>query len=135
MSLQDSFKEFCRQKKFEINSQQKEIIYLLEKFLTHKETFLSSGTNLKGCYKLDQNMCSVDCCGKQWPVSFDMKKDPRIKEGELGSKYLPTNMSCTGKMGTGCICASNQQYQFLTDRGTNAPACKDEGSGYKLLQK
>lgn len=100
-----------------------------------KETFLSSGTNLKGCYKLDQNMCSVDCCGKQWPVSFDMKKDPRIKEGELGSKYLPTNMSCTGKMGTGCICASNQQYQFLTDRGTNAPACRDEGSGYKLLQK
>ena len=42
MSLQDSFEEFCRQNKFEINSQQKEIIYLLEKFLTHKETFLSS---------------------------------------------------------------------------------------------
>ena len=42
MSLQDSFEEFCRQKKFEINSQQKEIIYLLEKFLNHKKTFLSS---------------------------------------------------------------------------------------------
>ena len=42
MNLQDSFKEFCRQNKFEINSQQKEIIYLLEKFLIHKETFLSS---------------------------------------------------------------------------------------------
>ena len=42
MSLQDSFEEFCRQNKFEINSQQKEIIYLLEKFLIHKETFLSS---------------------------------------------------------------------------------------------
>ena len=42
MNLQDSFEEFCRQNKFEINSQQKEIIYLLEKFLVHKETFLSS---------------------------------------------------------------------------------------------
>ena len=42
MSLQDSFEEFCRQNKFEINPQQKEIIYLLEKFLIHKETFLSS---------------------------------------------------------------------------------------------
>ena len=42
MNLQDSFEEFCRQNKFEINSQQKEIIYLLEKFLIHKETFLSS---------------------------------------------------------------------------------------------
>ena len=42
MSLQDSFEEFCRQNKFEINSQQKEIIHLLEKFLNHKKTFLSS---------------------------------------------------------------------------------------------
>ena len=42
MSLQDSFEEFCRQNNFEINSQQKEIIYLLEKFLNYKETFLSS---------------------------------------------------------------------------------------------
>ena len=42
MNLQDSFKEFCKQNKFEINSQQKEIINLLEKFLNHKETFLSS---------------------------------------------------------------------------------------------
>ena len=42
MNLQDSFEEFCRQNKFEINSHQKEIIYLLEKFLNHKKTFLSS---------------------------------------------------------------------------------------------
>ena len=42
MNLQNSFIEFCKQHKFEINSQQKEIIYLLEKFLIHKETFLSS---------------------------------------------------------------------------------------------
>ena len=107
--------------------------YLL--FSRMSETFLSSGTNLKGCYKLDQNMCSVDCCGSQWPVSFDMKKDPRIKDGELGKKYIPTNLSCSGKMGTGCICASNKQYQFLTDRGTNAPACKEDERGYKLLEK
>ena len=42
MNLQDSFEEFCRQNKFEINSQQKEIIYLLEKFFNHNVTFLSS---------------------------------------------------------------------------------------------
>ena len=40
--LQDSFKEFCIQNKFEINTQQKEIINLLDKFLNYKETFLSS---------------------------------------------------------------------------------------------
>ena len=32
-------------------------------------------------------MRSPDCCGKQWPVSFDLKRDPRIKDGELGKIY------------------------------------------------
>ena len=41
MNLQDSFKVFCEQNKFEINSQQVEIIDLLKNFLNHKETFLS----------------------------------------------------------------------------------------------
>jgi len=80
----------------------------------------SSGSNLKSCYKLDTNMCSPDCCGKQWPVSFNLKNDPRIKEGELGSKYVATNMSCSGKMGTGCICADKKQYELLSKRGNNA---------------
>ena len=39
--LQDSFKEFCEINKFDINAQQIEIIYSLEKFLNHKETILS----------------------------------------------------------------------------------------------
>ena len=42
MNLQDSFEEFCIQNKFEINTKQKEIINLLEKFLNYKESFLSS---------------------------------------------------------------------------------------------
>ena len=42
MNLQDSFIEFCKQNKFEINTEQKEIINLLDKFLNHKENFLSS---------------------------------------------------------------------------------------------
>jgi len=84
-----------------------------------KESF-NSGSNLKGCYKMDTNMCSPDCCGKQWPVSFDLKKDPRIKEGELGKKYIATNMMCSGKMGTGCVCADNKQFKFLSKRGNNA---------------
>ncbi len=41
MNLQDSFKEFCEQKKLEINPSQIEIINLLDKFLIHKKTFLS----------------------------------------------------------------------------------------------
>jgi len=41
LNLQDSFIEFCKKNKFEINEQQSEIIVLLAKFLKHKETFLS----------------------------------------------------------------------------------------------
>tara|TARA_Y200000002_G_scaffold271749_1_gene226285 strand:- start:1244 stop:1570 length:327 start_codon:yes stop_codon:yes gene_type:complete len=83
-----------------------------------KESF-NSGSNLSGCYKMDTNMCSPDCCGKQWPLSFDLKKDPRIGN-ELGKKYIATNMTCTGKMGTGCVCADPKQYEFLSMRGNNA---------------
>jgi cell division protein ZapE len=41
MNLKSSFKEFCKQKKFELNSQQLEIINLLDRFLNKNETFLS----------------------------------------------------------------------------------------------
>ena len=41
MNLQDSFKEFCEQKKLEINPSQIEIINLLDIFLIRKKTFLS----------------------------------------------------------------------------------------------
>ena len=41
MNLQNSFIEFCKQNKFEINSQQLEIINLVDRFLNKKENFLS----------------------------------------------------------------------------------------------
>ena len=41
MNLKSSFKEFCEQNKFDVNAQQIEIIDLLDRFLNHKETFLS----------------------------------------------------------------------------------------------
>ena len=41
MNLKSSFKEFCEQNKFELNSQQTEIIDLLNRFFNHKKTFLS----------------------------------------------------------------------------------------------
>ncbi len=41
MNLKSSFKEFCEQNKFEVNTQQTEIVYLLDKFLNKEETFLS----------------------------------------------------------------------------------------------
>tara|TARA_B100001248_G_scaffold90728_1_gene67170 strand:+ start:141 stop:335 length:195 start_codon:yes stop_codon:yes gene_type:complete len=39
--LQDSFKEFCKINKLEVNTQQAKIIDSLEKFLDNKETILT----------------------------------------------------------------------------------------------
>ena len=39
--LQDSFREFCKQRDFEVNEQQIEIIDLLDQFFNQKDTFLS----------------------------------------------------------------------------------------------
>jgi len=41
INLQNLFRDFCEKNKFEINTQQKEIIDLLDTFLNNKETFLS----------------------------------------------------------------------------------------------
>ena len=41
MNLQDSFKEFCKQNKYEINPQQTEIIEIFENFLNLKESFFN----------------------------------------------------------------------------------------------
>jgi len=41
ITLQDSFKEFCKKNKLEINSPQIKIINLLDRFLNNKESFLS----------------------------------------------------------------------------------------------
>ena len=42
LSLQDSFKEFCKKNSFEINNQQIEIVKLLDKFINPRKTFLSN---------------------------------------------------------------------------------------------
>ena len=47
MSLQDSFEEFCRQNKYEINPQQTELIEILERFLNYKDSFFNKFLNKK----------------------------------------------------------------------------------------
>ena len=39
--LQDSFKEFCKINKLEVNTEQIKIVYSLEKFLDNRKTILS----------------------------------------------------------------------------------------------
>jgi len=58
LNLQDSFKEFCKNKKFEINDQQLKIVDLLEKFIEPKKKFLNSFFKKKNklCFYLHGNV-------------------------------------------------------------------------------
>ena len=98
------------------------IPYLEKKDKEVKEKFENT---LSEIYKIDTSICSNDCCGSQWPVSFDTVKDPRIKDGEVtregkeGTKYATSNFTCTGLHGRGCVCLSKEQRDILTSRGGN----------------
>ena len=86
------------------------VVYMLIlKPIINSEQF-DQENDLSGNYKIDTNMCSPDCCGSQWPVSFATKKDNRIKEGD---KNIATNMTCTGNRGRGCVCSNNKQFDFV----------------------
>lgn len=75
---------------------------------------------LSRCYKLDTNMCSKDCCDPNlWPVSFDTKRDPRIKPGDIGNKFIPSNLTCSGINGRGCVCVTRDQHNMISRRGYN----------------
>ena len=75
--------------------------------------------NVSKVVKVDDAMCSPDCCKQQWPPAFKMKRDSRIKAGEIGTKYIPNNMNCTGHNGVGCPCLSRKQLDILRNRGGN----------------
>ena len=51
LNLQNSFKEFCKKNKFDINNQQIEIIHLLDKFFNVRKNFFSN------FFKTKQNLC------------------------------------------------------------------------------
>jgi cell division protein ZapE len=57
-TLQDSFLEFCRKQKFEINSEQVKIVSLLDKFVNPKKNFLNILLNSKDklCFYLYGNV-------------------------------------------------------------------------------
>jgi hypothetical protein len=67
--------------------------------------------------KIDQNICSKQCCKfTQWPVQFNTK-DPNIDEEQF-KDYIPSNFSCNfGPSGSGCLCIKKSDYDYLANHG------------------
>ena len=69
--------------------------------------------------KLDQNMCSKQCCNhSQWPVPHDAKSGP-ISKDKL-KNYIGTNLSCNYGEGSGCLCVTKDDFNYLANRGGNS---------------
>ena len=69
--------------------------------------------------KLDKNMCSKQCCKHvQWPVPHDATtKEISDKDME---KYIGTNLTCNLGSGSGCLCVTKDDFNYLSNRGSNA---------------
>ena len=69
--------------------------------------------------RLDQNICSKQCCKfTQWELPFNTV-DPKIKIDDL-KDYIGTNLSCNGSTsGGGCLCVKKSEYDYLSNRGQN----------------
>jgi hypothetical protein len=75
--------------------------------------------NIPEIKKLDKNRCSKQCCKHvQWPVPHDAKTK-EIPDKEL-ENYIGTNLSCNFGEGSGCLCVTKDDFNYLSNRGSNA---------------
>ncbi len=69
--------------------------------------------------KIDKNICSRQCCKfAQWPIPHDLT-EKQIPEDQL-KNYVGTNMSCNFGNGSGCLCVSKDDVNYLSNRGGNS---------------
>ena len=75
--------------------------------------------NIEPITKLDKNMCSRQCCKfSQWPVPSDLN-ETTIPEDKL-KDFIGSNMSCNFGNGSGCLCVSKDDFNYLSNRGGNS---------------
>jgi hypothetical protein len=75
--------------------------------------------NIEPTVKLDKNICSRQCCKfSQWPVPHDLNEQT-IPEDQL-KNYIGSNFSCNYGNGSGCLCVSKDDFNYLADRGGNS---------------
>ena len=68
--------------------------------------------------KIDKLICSKQCCKHtQWPVPKDMLTHDMTDE--QASKFIGTNMTCNLGNGSGCVCATKDDFNYLATRGAN----------------
>jgi hypothetical protein len=70
--------------------------------------------------KIDTNKCAKSCCLRtEWPLPQELQQNDMSPE-EL-KKYIPSNFSCNfgSKNGSGCVCYTKEDSNYLTNKGGN----------------
>ena len=82
----------------------------------HLTNLFDTSSDIK---KLDLNKCSKQCCGQtQWPLPQELRtKDMTDEEAK---KYVPTNFSCNLGSGSGCLCVSKDDFNYLAAHGLSS---------------
>jgi hypothetical protein len=76
-------------------------------------------TNTPEPTKLDKNICSRQCCKHvQWPVPHDAVTK-EISDKDM-KNYIGNNLSCNFGSGSGCLCVTKDDFNYLANRGSNA---------------
>jgi hypothetical protein len=97
-----------QKEKFEIDSKVTKII----------DKMLPSNKINDDLHKIDQKICSKQCCKFiQWPVPFNTK-NPTIKD-EVLDNFIPSNFACNGGDNGGCVCITKDDYNYLSNHGQN----------------
>jgi hypothetical protein len=86
------------------------------------ENFLEKLTNIEkptsSAPKLDLNRCSKQCCAQaQWTLPPELRINDMTPEE--AAKYIPNNFSCNLGSGSGCLCVTKDDFNYLAGRGTN----------------
>ena len=66
--------------------------------------------------KIDQNICSKQCCKFiQWPIPFNTR-NPIINDDTLNN-FIPSNLSCNRGTNGGCVCLTENDFNYLSNHG------------------
>jgi hypothetical protein len=80
---------------------------------------LNNNTSDNNLVKIDTNKCSRSCCGlSQWPIPSEML-DNTIPPEEL-KNYIPSNFSCNRGDNSGCVCVTQNDYDYLNNHSNNS---------------
>jgi hypothetical protein len=95
-------------------------IFIMSNICTNEDDFenLENTENNNKSPKIDLNRCSKQCCAQtQWTLPAELRINDMTPEE--ASKYIPNNFSCNLGSGSGCLCVTKDDFNYLAGRGNN----------------